>query len=122
MSLSRISRFLLYTILLGSLVVSVLLVVLYINIESKLPSIEVLKEVKLQEPLRIFSSDRKLLAEYGDKRRTPVTIEQVPQLLVQAFLAAEDDRFFEHSGVDFPGLLRAVATSFSPLKRPTCAN
>jgi len=108
MSLSRISRFLLYTILLGSLVVSVLLVVLYINIESKLPSIEVLKEVKLQEPLRIFSSDRKLLAEYGDKRRTPVTIEQVPQLLVQAFLAAEDDRFFEHSGVDFPGLLRAV--------------
>jgi hypothetical protein len=108
MSLSRISRFLLYTTLLGSLVVSGLLVVLYINIESKLPSIEVLKEVKLQEPLRIFSSDRKLLAEYGDKRRTPVTIEQVPQLLVQAFLAAEDDRFFEHSGVDFPGLLRAV--------------
>jgi penicillin-binding protein 1A len=108
MSLSRISRFLLYTILLGSLVVSGLLIVLYINIESKLPSIEVLKEVKLQEPLRIFSSDRKLLAEFGNKRRTPVTIEQVPRALVQAFLAAEDDRFFEHSGVDFPGLLRAV--------------
>ena len=108
MSLSRISRFLLYTTLLGSLVVSGLLIVLYANIESKLPSIEVLKEVKLQEPLRIFSSDRKLLAEYGNKRRTPVTIEQVPQLLVQAFLAAEDDRFFEHSGVDFPSLLRAV--------------
>jgi penicillin-binding protein 1A len=108
MSLSRISRFLLYTILLGSLVVSALVFVLYINIESKLPSIEVLKEVKLQEPLRIFSSERKLLAEFGNKRRTPVTIEQVPRAMVQAFLAAEDDRFFEHSGVDFPGLLRAV--------------
>jgi penicillin-binding protein 1A len=108
MKLSRMSRFLLYTMLLGSLVASVLIIVLYVKIESKLPSIEVLKEVKLQEPLRIFSSDRKLLAEYGDKRRSPVTMEQVPPALVQAFLAAEDDRFFEHSGVDFTGLLRAV--------------
>ena len=108
MKLSRLSRFLLYTLLLGSLAVSALVIVLYINIESKLPSIEVLKEVKLQEPLRIFSSDRKLMAEFGNKRRTPVTIEQVPRALVQAFLAAEDDRFFEHSGVDFQGLLRAV--------------
>ncbi len=108
MKLSRMSRFLLYTTLLASLVVSVLVIVLYVKIESKLPSIEVLKEVKLQEPLRIFSSDRKLLAEYGEKRRSPVTIEQVPPALVQAFLAAEDDSFFEHSGVDFAGLLRAV--------------
>ena len=108
MKLSLLSRFLLYTLLLGSLAVSGLAIVLYMNIESKLPSIEVLKEVKLQEPLRIFSSDRKLLAEFGNKRRTPVTIEQVPRQLVQAFLAAEDDRFFEHSGVDFQGLLRAV--------------
>ena len=108
MNLSRTARFLLYTILLGSIAVSVLVVVLYVNIESKLPSTEILKEVKLQEPLRIFSRDRKLLAEFGDKRRTPVTIEQVPETLVQAFLAAEDDHFFEHTGVDFPGLLRAV--------------
>jgi len=108
MKLSRMSRFLLYTMLLGSMAVLVLVVVLYVKIESNLPSTEVLKEVKLQEPLRIFTRDRKLLAEFGDKRRTPVTIEQVPQALVQAFLAAEDDRFFEHSGVDFQGLMRAV--------------
>jgi penicillin-binding protein 1A len=108
MKLSRAARFLLYTMLLVSMAVSVLLVVLYVKIESNLPSTEVLKEVQLQEPLRIFTRDRKLLAEFGDKRRTPVTIEQVPQMLVQAFLAAEDDRFFEHSGVDFQGLLRAV--------------
>jgi len=108
MKLSRIARFLLYTMLLGSIAVSVLVVVLYVKIESNLPSTGVLKEVKLQEPLRIFTRDRKLLAEFGDKRRTPVTIEQVPQALVQAFLAAEDDRFFEHSGVDFQGLLRAA--------------
>ena len=108
MNFSRTARFLLFTILLGSIAVSALLIVLYVNIESKLPSTEILKEVKLQEPLRIFSRDRKLLAEFGDKRRTPVTIEQVPETLVQAFLAAEDDHFFEHTGVDFPGLLRAV--------------
>ena len=108
MKLSRTARFLLYTMLAGILVASILVVVLYVKIESNLPSIDVLKEVKLQEPLRIFTADRKLLAEFGDKRRKPVTIEQVPKTMIQAFLAAEDDRFFQHSGVDFPGLLRAV--------------
>ncbi|MGB5442348.1 MAG: penicillin-binding protein 1A [Gammaproteobacteria bacterium] len=108
MKLSRTARFLLYTLLLGSLVATLLVVVLYVKIESNLPSIDVLKEVKLQEPLRIYTHDRKLLAEFGDKRRVPVSIDQVPESMIHAFLAAEDDRFFQHSGVDFPGLLRAV--------------
>ena len=108
MKLSLTARFLLYTTLLGGLAVAALAIVLYVKIESNLPSIDVLKEVKLQEPLRIFTHDRELLAEFGDKRRKPVTIEQVPQSLIQAFLAAEDDRFFQHSGVDFLGLSRAV--------------
>ncbi|MEZ5542285.1 MAG: penicillin-binding protein 1A [Pseudomonadota bacterium] len=81
--------------------------VIYIRIEPQLPSIEALKDVRLQEPLRVYTHDHKLLAEFGEKRRTPISIDNVPPLLVKAFLAAEDDHFFEHAGVDLPGLLRA---------------
>jgi penicillin-binding protein 1A len=49
----------------------------------------------------------KLIAEFGEKRRLPVVIDQVPGMMIKAFLAAEDDRFFEHPGVDYQGLLRA---------------
>jgi penicillin-binding protein 1A len=103
-----LGRFFLYGFFTVVLVSAVLATYLYIQIEPQLPSIEVLREVQLQEPLRIYTRDRKLLAEFGEKRRTPVAIEEVPAGLVQAFLAAEDDRFFEHSGVDFPGLASAA--------------
>lgn len=74
----------------------------------QLPSIDVLREVRLQEPLRVYSRDGSLIAEFGEKRRNPVTIDQVPERLVQAVLAAEDDRFYQHPGVDWQGLLRAA--------------
>ncbi len=77
-------------------------------ITPKLPSIEALKEVKYQVPLRVYSTDNKLIGEFGEKRRLPLTFEQIPPLLIQAVLATEDDRFYEHSGVDYRGLLRAV--------------
>ncbi|MGB5306749.1 MAG: transglycosylase domain-containing protein, partial [Gammaproteobacteria bacterium] len=107
MIIRRLGLYLLFLVLAGTAVVFVLATVLYIKIEPQLPSIEVLKDVQLQEPLRIYSRDHKLLAEYGEKRRTPVLIAAVPPVLVHAFLAAEDDRFFEHPGVDYMGLLRA---------------
>jgi penicillin-binding protein 1A len=108
MILRRIGRFLVYLFLLGSIAMAVLATVIYLRIEPQLPSIEVLREVQLQEPLRIFSRDRRILAEFGDKRRTPVNIDEVPQTLVHAFLAAEDDHFFDHSGIDVPGLMSAA--------------
>jgi penicillin-binding protein 1A len=104
----RLGFFILYLVLTGLLATSVLALVIYIKIEPQLPSIEVLRDVRLQEPLRIYTRDRRLIAEFGDKRRTPVKIENVPPELIQAFLAAEDDHFFEHGGVDLPGLLRAT--------------
>lgn len=79
----------------------------YAYIGPQLPSIESLREVQLQVPLRVYSRDEGLIAEFGEKRRVPVVIGQVPDLLVKAFLASEDDRFFEHPGVDYQGLLRA---------------
>jgi penicillin-binding protein 1A len=69
--------------------------------------VETLKTVKLQTPLRVYSQDLKLIGEFGEKRRTPINFEDIPQLFVQAVLAAEDDGFYQHVGVDFKGLLRA---------------
>lgn len=80
---------------------------LYLYLSPKLPSVETLKEVKLQTPLRIYSQDLKLISEFGDKRRNPIMFEQIPDQFIKAILSAEDDRFYEHQGVDLKGLLRA---------------
>lgn len=79
----------------------------YLYLQSQLPSVETLKDFHLQTPLRIYSIDEKLIGEYGQKRRIPVAYNQIPPLLVEAILATEDRRFFEHSGVDLIGLARA---------------
>ena len=73
-----------------------------------LPEIETLKDVKFQTPLRVYSKNNSLISEFGEKRRIPITIDQVPERMIHAILAAEDDRFYEHPGVDWQGLLRAV--------------
>jgi penicillin-binding protein 1A len=80
----------------------------YLYLEPKLPSIDTLKDVQLQVPLRIYSSDHLLIAEFGEKRREPLRYEEVPKQMIQAFLAAEDDRFFVHPGVDYQGIVRAA--------------
>lgn len=72
-----------------------------------LPAVASLRDLKLQVPLRIFTSDGKLIGEFGAERRAPLRFDQLPQRVIDAFLAAEDDRFFEHPGVDWRGLLRA---------------
>jgi len=91
--------------------VGILVVVLGIAfaayLESTLPSVEMLKDMRLQVPLRIYSSDGKLISEFGEAKRTPVSLDQVPQDLINAVLATEDRRFYDHSGVDLRGLLRA---------------
>ncbi|MBT8148449.1 MAG: PBP1A family penicillin-binding protein, partial [Gammaproteobacteria bacterium] len=80
----------------------------YLNLNPKLPAIDVLREANLQIPLRIYSQNGELIGVYGEKFRTPVAMEDVPQHFVHAILAAEDDRFLEHRGVDLAGLLRAA--------------
>jgi penicillin-binding protein 1A len=74
---------------------------------AQLPSVTILEDVELQVPLRIYTSDGKLIGEYGEKRRNPISLKEVPPKLVQAILATEDRRFYEHSGVDIRGLARA---------------
>src|SRR3989339_292851 len=81
---------------------------LYAYAELNLPNVAALRDVHLQVPLRIYSSDGQLMGEFGTKRRIPVTLDQVPKQLIQAVLATEDSRFYEHPGVDFIGLIRAA--------------
>ncbi|MCX7121397.1 MAG: transglycosylase domain-containing protein [Gammaproteobacteria bacterium] len=81
---------------------------LYAYMEFDLPDVTVLNDVHMQIPLRIYSADSQLIAEYGAKRRAPVTIDQVPKQLIQAILATEDARFYSHPGVDFIGIVRAA--------------
>ncbi len=82
---------------------------LYLYLSPKLPSVESLRETKLQTPLRIYSQDSQLIGEFGEKRRTPITFEDMPPLYISALLSAEDDRFYSHGGVDIAGLLRAAS-------------
>lgn len=74
-----------------------------------LPSVDHMRDVPLQVPLRIYSRDGRLIAQLGEFRRIPVRYTDIPEVLVQAVLAAEDDRFFEHPGFDYQGLVRAGA-------------
>lgn len=80
----------------------------YIYFAPGLPSVATLKDIELQVPLKVYSRDGKLIAVYGEKRRKPLNIENFPAPVIQAFLAAEDDRFFDHPGVDYQGLIRAA--------------
>ncbi len=77
--------------------------------EPGLPEVASLRDLELEVPLRIYTRDEKLIGEFGAEKREPLSFEQIPQKLVDAFLASEDDRFFEHPGVDWQGLLRAAA-------------
>ena len=73
----------------------------------KLPEVERILDIQLQTPLRIYASDNRLIAEFGEKKRSPIRYEEIPQHFIEAVLAAEDARFFSHHGVDIKGLTRA---------------
>lgn len=84
---------------------ALVVIVLYTN--AQLPEVNDLEDIQLQVPLRIYTADGKLIGEYGEKRRTPISIQDVPPTLINAILATEDRRFYEHNGVDIRGIARA---------------
>ena len=77
-----------------------------------LPSLEALTDYQPKIPLRVYSADGKLIAEFGEERRAVVRIEDVPRPMSHAILAAEDERFYQHSGVDYMGVARAALSNF----------
>ncbi|WP_240642614.1 penicillin-binding protein 1A [Pseudidiomarina mangrovi] len=80
---------------------------LYFYFESELPSVEELKDVRLQTPMQVYSADGELIAQFGEVRRIPLKLDDIPQPLIDAFLATEDQRFYQHFGIDPIGVGRA---------------
>ncbi len=97
-----------YLVLIGTIASGLFIGGAYLYLSPRLPSIDTLKDVQLQVPLRVYAKTGELIAEFGEMKRTPLLYEEFPQQLVNAVLAAEDDRFFEHPGVDYQGILRAA--------------
>ena len=106
-----------YFQILGLVLASVMLVTLlagyalacsFVYLEPSLPSTQAMRNIEMQVPLRVYPRSGGLIAQIGEQRRIPVTYEQIPELVKQAFLAAEDDRFFEHHGIDYLGVVRAA--------------
>lgn len=87
--------------------------IFYVQLKKELPDVSTLKEVKLQQPMKIYTSDGKLIGEVGEERRFPVKLEDVPQPLIDAFLATEDAHFYSHHGFDLKGITRAVIALFN---------
>ena len=83
-------------------------VIAYLVVAPSLPAVAVLKDIRLQVPLRVYTRDGRLLAVFGEKRRIPLAYDQIPPMVVDAFVAAEDEHFWEHPGVSVKGLLRAA--------------
>jgi len=102
--LKNILRFIIISCLLGLFT----LVGLYYYVKSDIPSVSVLKDVQLQTPMLVYTKDGKLINQFGEKRRIPVSIEQIPQPLINAFLATEDNRFYQHFGIDPIGIVRSA--------------
>lgn len=99
---------LLITLVIGAVLGLAALTGIYFYIKPDLPSVDVLKEVKLQTPMRIYTHDGKLISQYGVKRRIPLRLDEVPVTLQEALLATEDSRFYDHIGIDPIGVMRAA--------------
>jgi len=99
-------------ILLGGVTLAVIgaiaLAILLATLSARLPDVQTLRNTELQEPLYVYARNGRLMGLFGEMRRYPVSIEDVPEHVKQAFLAAEDDRFYQHHGVDYKGTGRAI--------------
>lgn len=101
------------SLIVGSLSVLALIGVAAALIYPTLPSLEALTDYQPKLPLRVYSEDGFLIDEFGEERRAYIKIEQVPQSMKDAVLAIEDRRFYQHSGVDFKGILRAIKNNIT---------
>jgi len=99
-------RFLMVSFVLGLTT----LTVIYLIVSKDLPDVETLRDIQLQVPLRVYTQDSRLISVFGEKRRIPVRIDEMPTFLKNAFIAGEDARFRIHPGVDYQGISRAVWT------------
>jgi len=81
---------------------------IWLLLAPELPAVDALAEVQLQSPLIITAADRSSISSFGEKRRIPLPLDDIPETLRNAFIASEDDRFYSHPGIDWQGIARAV--------------
>jgi penicillin-binding protein 1A len=94
---------------LSALLIIIAVFLLYLSMRKELPDVNSLKDIQWQTPMQIYSNDGSLISQFGEKKRLPLSLEQVPKQLIEALLATEDDRFYLHFGVDPIGMGRAVS-------------
>ena len=104
----RLMRWALFALAGVAFFASLALSSMYLVMVPKLPDVEALRNVQMQEPMYVYSRDGQLMALFGEMRRYPVSIDEVPERQKQAFIAIEDARFYDHHGVDYKGVLRAI--------------
>jgi penicillin-binding protein 1A len=110
MNLSKkLGYFVLWSGLIGCMGIIMVAASLYLYISPKLPDRDTYTNLRLENPLRIYSADNKLIAEFGSRRSTPIKYQEIPPQVTSALISTEDKRFFSHHGVDPLGLVRSVA-------------
>lgn len=107
----RITGWLTFTVLTLLLAALYAVASSYVFLEPSLPSSASMRNVEMQVPLRVYTRGGQLIAQIGEQRRVPLSYEGIPKLVREAFLAAEDDRFFKHHGIDYTGVLRAIVVN-----------
>lgn len=109
--LNLLVRLLIAPLLILSIIGIVLIAAGYFYYAPQIPSVNELKNTQLDLPLRVYSNDNQLIAEFGQYRRRPISFEQVPDHLKNAFISIEDARYYEHKGIDYRGILRAIVSA-----------
>ncbi|MCH8536859.1 MAG: PBP1A family penicillin-binding protein [Alkalimonas sp.] len=94
--------------LIGVILAVATVFVAYWYVKDDLPDVSSLQDVRLQTPMRVFTADGELISQFGEQRRIPLTLDEMPPQLIQAFLATEDSRFYDHPGFDVIGMMRAA--------------
>lgn len=108
MSTRKFAKHLLFTVLSLAITIIIVVAAAYAYLFTQLPDVATLNNPQMQVPLRVYTADGQLVGEFGDIRRSPVSLDQIPKQMIQAVLATEDQRYFEHPGVDVFGLFRAA--------------
>ena len=106
--ITKLTAKFIYIVTLFTIMAAMGVIGLYLAVGPDLPEIEAIRQIRLQTPMSVYSKDGQLINEFGDIRRIPITLDQVPQDFINALLSTEDVRFYEHSGVDFKGVVRAI--------------
>lgn len=94
--------------LFGVFTALILVIGFYYYIKDELPTEEVIRDVRFQIPMKVYSADGELISQFGEKRRIPLSHDEIPQTLIDALLATEDSRFYYHYGIDPIGVLKAA--------------